>query len=216
MPGMSMGMMANPGMTGGPQDQSGMQRVMQARAQMQRQMSAGDDDLDRLVDEMNGSVGEHKVDAMAAIINRLMQERKSMRRGLASMGPMMGSPEMARSDGNARNASAEQGRAVRALAQQAHALQARAQQASAEEDNEDDDSDENMNAQPDPSSMWRQMLQRRIEERRAGAADGQPGPTDEPGPRARPQRSAPQIELNVRRGRPGPSTQSEEDEDDEE
>jgi hypothetical protein len=209
MPGMSMGTM-NP---------SAMQQLMQARAQMQRQMSAGDDDLDRLVDEMNGSVGEHKVDAMAAIINRLMQERKSMRRGLASMGPMMGGPETARSEGNARVVGADQARAERGLAEQARALQARAQQAraqqaSAEEDDEDDDSDANMDAQPDPSSMWRQMLQRRIEERRTDA-DGQRGPADEPGPRARRERAAAPDQPNMRSGRPGPQAESDEEDDDE-
>jgi hypothetical protein len=189
MPGMSLG---GPGMMGpySPTDPSAMQRMMQMRGQMQRQMQSGDDDLDHLVDEMNGSVGEHKVDAMAAIINRLLQERKSMRRGLASMGPGMGGPATARPESS--NA--------RVIRTEAYA------EASADEDDNEDDSDTSMEAQADPSSMWRQMLQRRIEERRASAEGN--------GPQSRNEAYGPRSTQKVRAGGPGQSTQSDEEDDD--
>jgi len=174
----------------GQTDPAAMQRMMQMRGQMQRQMQSGDDDLDHLVDEMNGSVGEHKVDAMAAIINRLMQERKSMRRGLASMGPGMGGPETARPD-------TSRARIAR--------FEASAEVASDEDDNEDD-SDTSMDVQTDPSSMWRQMLQRRIEERRASAEGNSPQSRNEAYGSRTPQK--------VRAGGPGPSSQSDEEDDD--
>ena len=170
-------------------DPSAMQRMIQTRGQMQRQMQTGDDDLDHLVDEMNGSVGERKVEAMAAIINRLMQERKSMRRGLASMGPGMGGPETARPDtSRARFARSE----------------ARAEVASDDED--DDDSDARTNVQADPSSMWRQMLDRRIAERRSSAEGN--------GPQFRGETNGPRTAQKVQAGGPRRSMESDEDDDD--
>ncbi len=61
--------------------------------QMMAHMQASDAQLDALLAEMNGATGEKKVEAMAALLNRLMQERKEMHHNMAGMqmmGQMMG------------------------------------------------------------------------------------------------------------------------------
>ena len=53
--------------------------------QMQQEMKAEAAELDKLVDEMNASTGEKKIEAMAAIINKMVQHGKAMRAGMGGM-----------------------------------------------------------------------------------------------------------------------------------
>ena len=59
------------------------------RAMMMKMMEASDARLDHLVQAMNSATGEKKVDAMAAVINELIAQRKQMR---GHMRQMMGPP----------------------------------------------------------------------------------------------------------------------------
>src|SRR5258707_7944657 len=57
----------------------------EAMQRMQAEMQASEAQLDGLLAEMNASTGDKKIDAMAALLNRLVQERKSMQRRAAGM-----------------------------------------------------------------------------------------------------------------------------------
>jgi hypothetical protein len=46
---------------------------------MMQQMQAADTRLDKLVDEMNRATGSKKVEAMAAVINEMVAQRRQMR-----------------------------------------------------------------------------------------------------------------------------------------
>jgi hypothetical protein len=56
---------------------------------MMADMKAADEKLDALVAKMNGAKGNAKVDAMAAVVNELVAQRKMMR-GQMMQCPMMG------------------------------------------------------------------------------------------------------------------------------
>jgi len=73
-----------PGMGPGPMHRGmggGMMSAerQQMRAQMQEQMRAHDAKLDELVAAMNQAEGQAKVDAIAAVINELVAQRRQMR-----------------------------------------------------------------------------------------------------------------------------------------
>lgn len=55
------------------------QQMMQMRQKMATDMPAMDQKLDRLVAQMNTAQGQAKVDAMAAVLNELISQRKQMR-----------------------------------------------------------------------------------------------------------------------------------------
>ena len=55
------------------------------RAMMMKMMEASDARLDQLVRAMNSATGQKKVDAMAAVINELIAQRKTMRGHMRQM-----------------------------------------------------------------------------------------------------------------------------------
>ena len=55
------------------------------RAMMMKMMEASDARLDKLVEAMNSATGQKKVDAMAAVINELIAQRKMMRGHMRQM-----------------------------------------------------------------------------------------------------------------------------------
>jgi hypothetical protein len=62
-----------------------MRQMMEMHQKMQADMQAADGQLDALLAEMNGSTGTKKVEAIAALLNRMVQERKDMQRRTAEM-----------------------------------------------------------------------------------------------------------------------------------
>lgn len=65
--------------------------MMQRHENMQAQMETMDRKLVGLVGQMNQARGDAKVNAMAAVINELVEQRKQMRSQMMDMGPgMMG------------------------------------------------------------------------------------------------------------------------------
>ncbi len=60
--------------------------MMAMNQKMQADMKAMDDELDRLVTAMNAAPeGKKKADAMAALINKMVEQRKAMRETIMSM-----------------------------------------------------------------------------------------------------------------------------------
>jgi len=59
--------------------------MMQMHAKMQADMKAMDDELDGLIVKMNQSSGPDKMDAMAAVITKMAQQRKMMDQKMAAM-----------------------------------------------------------------------------------------------------------------------------------
>ncbi|MGH9366519.1 MAG: hypothetical protein ACRD3M_02455 [Thermoanaerobaculia bacterium] len=77
---------AKPGMmTEGMMDESMMAR----HKEMMAKMEAMDSRLDDLVKKMNAAKGSKKVDAIAAVVNELVLQRKEMRRQMMAMQPEM-------------------------------------------------------------------------------------------------------------------------------
>jgi hypothetical protein len=74
--------------------------MMMNHEKMMQQVQAADARMDRLVGEMNRATGQKKVEAMAAVINELVAQRKQMRshmmQVMQTMHPQgMGRPWMA-------------------------------------------------------------------------------------------------------------------------
>ena len=75
--------------------------MMMNHETMMQQVQAADARMDRLVGEMNRATGQKKVDAMAAVINELVAQRKQMRSHMMQIMQrmhsehMMGGPRMA-------------------------------------------------------------------------------------------------------------------------
>jgi polyhydroxyalkanoate synthesis regulator phasin len=61
-----------------PQTQSNMQDMMKMHEQMMAEMKAGDAKLDALVKAMNSATGDVKTDAVAAVVDELVRQHKSM------------------------------------------------------------------------------------------------------------------------------------------
>jgi len=59
--------------------------MMQMHAEMQADMKAMDDELDGLVVKMNQAGSSDKMDAMAAVITKMAQQRKMMDQKMAAM-----------------------------------------------------------------------------------------------------------------------------------
>jgi hypothetical protein len=73
------------------QMQEKCQEMMARHQEMQQEMAAMDARLEELVVQMNAASGEARVDAMAAVINELIEQRRDMHEMMAEMGPgMMG------------------------------------------------------------------------------------------------------------------------------
>jgi hypothetical protein len=54
------------------------ERKMQMREEMDKQRQAQDEELGKLVDEMNSAPADQKLNAAVAVINKLVQQRKTM------------------------------------------------------------------------------------------------------------------------------------------
>ena len=63
------------------------------RVMMKKMMEASDARLDQLVQAMNGATGQKKVDAMAAVINEMVAQRKTMRGHMRHMMGPGGPPQ---------------------------------------------------------------------------------------------------------------------------
>lgn len=72
---------------GGPPKKEQMQQKMEA------EMKAQDAELDKLVADMNAATGDKKVDAIAAVVSKMVEQRKTMHEKMAGMHmDMMNSP----------------------------------------------------------------------------------------------------------------------------
>ncbi|HZS18768.1 MAG TPA: hypothetical protein VFA51_12645 [Candidatus Udaeobacter sp.] len=63
--------------------------MMQEHQKMAAEMKAQDAELDRLVAEMNAATGEKKIDAIAAVITKMVEQRKAMHQKMGGMHGMM-------------------------------------------------------------------------------------------------------------------------------
>lgn len=68
--------------------------MMMNHENMMQQVQAADARMDKLVGEMNRATGQKKVEAMAAVINELVAQRKQMRSHMMQMMPRMHSEHM--------------------------------------------------------------------------------------------------------------------------
>jgi hypothetical protein len=91
--------LASPGLAQDParlgkspqQMQEKCQEMMAKHQEMQQEMAAMDARLEELVKKMNAAEGEERIDAMAAVINELIEHRRDMHDMMMEMGPgMMG------------------------------------------------------------------------------------------------------------------------------
>lgn len=73
----------------GQQPQSNMQDMMKMHEQMMAEMKAGDAKLDALVKDMNAAAGDSKVNAVAAVVNELVRQHKSMHGRMGQMHEQM-------------------------------------------------------------------------------------------------------------------------------
>jgi hypothetical protein len=71
--------------TPGQQPQPGMQDMMKMHEQMMAEMKAAEARLDVLVKEMNLATGEAKTNAVAAVVNELVRQQKSMHGRMGQM-----------------------------------------------------------------------------------------------------------------------------------
>jgi acyl-CoA reductase-like NAD-dependent aldehyde dehydrogenase len=82
-----------------PQQKQGQQQMQQQRRAFMEQMQERNRKLDDLVAKMNAAKGEKKVDAIAAVINEMMEQRKAMAHPMGGGpmggpgGPMMPAPQ---------------------------------------------------------------------------------------------------------------------------
>jgi predicted transcriptional regulator len=81
-----MEMPAKPGMMDGKMTEESM---MAHHKEMMAKMEAMDARLDELVKKMNAATGRKKPDAVAAVINELVAQRKQMREQMMAMQPEM-------------------------------------------------------------------------------------------------------------------------------
>ena len=80
-----MEMPGKPGMMDGKMDES----MMAHHKEMMAKMEAMDARLDELVKKMNAATGSKKSDAVAAVVNELVTQRKEMRDHMMAMAPEM-------------------------------------------------------------------------------------------------------------------------------
>lgn len=79
------------------QPQANMPDMMKMHEQMMAEMKAEDARLDALVRDMNAATGNARIDAMAAVLNELLQQRKAMHERMGKMSEhMMGGMKMHR------------------------------------------------------------------------------------------------------------------------
>ncbi len=80
-----MGDMGGMGKMGGMMQMGGMGKMGDMMQKMQADTKAMDDELDGLVATMNQATGSGKMDAMAAVITKMAQQRKIMDQKMAAM-----------------------------------------------------------------------------------------------------------------------------------
>lgn len=90
-----MEMPGKPGMTDGKMCEESM---MAHHKEMMARMEAADARLDALVKTMNAATGSKKTNAVAAVINELVAQRKQMREDMMAMQPEMMTHRMAHMD----------------------------------------------------------------------------------------------------------------------
>jgi hypothetical protein len=82
--GMMGGSMMGKGMMAGPMMERGM-KMMEMHQKMQDEWKAMDAENERLVTDMNQATGQKKIDAMAALLTRLVAQRKTMNDKMGAM-----------------------------------------------------------------------------------------------------------------------------------
>jgi hypothetical protein len=60
-------------------------QMAEMHQKMESEMQKQDAELDKLVSEMNTAMGDKKVDAIAAVVNKLVEQRKAMHQQMAEM-----------------------------------------------------------------------------------------------------------------------------------
>jgi hypothetical protein len=65
------------------------------QAKVEAKTKAADAEVNALLEQMNAATGEKKVEAMAALLNRMLQERKSMQDKMAAMHAKMAAEKKA-------------------------------------------------------------------------------------------------------------------------
>ena len=66
-------------------EQGKMGDMSEMHQKMEAEMKAQDAELDKLVSEMNTATGEKKADAMAAVLSKIVEQRKAMHGNMAGM-----------------------------------------------------------------------------------------------------------------------------------
>jgi hypothetical protein len=79
LPGAVLLAQGPPWMKDNPAKMSEMDQKMEA------DMKAQEAELDKLVAEMNAATGDKKMDAMAAVVSKMVEQRKAMHRNMAGM-----------------------------------------------------------------------------------------------------------------------------------
>ncbi len=79
----------NPAPQAPAQPQSRMADMMKIREQMMAEMKASEAKLDTLVKDMNATAGETKINAIVAVVNKLVQQNKAMHERMGQMHQQM-------------------------------------------------------------------------------------------------------------------------------
>jgi hypothetical protein len=74
---------------GQPPSQSNMQDMMKMHEKMMAEMKASEAKLDALIKEMNAATGDAKVNAVAAAVNELVRQHKTMYEHMGQMHQQM-------------------------------------------------------------------------------------------------------------------------------
>ena len=81
-------------------------KMMEMQQKTQAEMNAQDAELDKLCAEMSSATGDKKVDAVAAVVAKLVEQRKAMHSKMSSMGgDMMNAMECCKKAGMMGNPS---------------------------------------------------------------------------------------------------------------
>ena len=65
-------------------DQKEHREMMPKHAKMMEEQKAQDAEIDKLLAEMNAATGEKRVDAIMAVLNKLVEQRKTMHEKMAA------------------------------------------------------------------------------------------------------------------------------------
>lgn len=70
---------------GGPPMKEHHAKMSEMHQKMEAEMKAQDAELDKLVADMNAATGGKKVDAIAAVVSKMVEQRKTMHEKMAGM-----------------------------------------------------------------------------------------------------------------------------------